>query len=77
MCAVCLTVQIFSVLVLFLLMKEKLNDGQRFKNYGLHKLQKTQLKGLISDFLIVTCYVICYNIGETYHALEIYEKWKS
>jgi hypothetical protein len=31
----------FSVLVLFLLVKEKWNDGKRFKNYGLHKLQKT------------------------------------
>jgi hypothetical protein len=30
----------FSVLVLFLLMKENGNDGPRFKNYGLHKLQK-------------------------------------
>jgi hypothetical protein len=24
-----------------LLMKEKWNDGSRFENYGLHKLQKT------------------------------------
>jgi hypothetical protein len=31
----------FSVLVLILLMKGKRNDGSRFKNYGLHKLQKT------------------------------------
>jgi hypothetical protein len=29
----------FSVLELFLLMKEKWNDDSRFKNYGLHKLQ--------------------------------------
>jgi hypothetical protein len=68
----------FSVLVLFLLMKEKWNDGSRrgsrFKNYGLQKLQKTWLKWayqpifeslLVSEFTLNSDILIISDFGSS------------